>query len=413
MEGVNTKVFPSTAGSGPGELPFDATVLFKALQYQLLVAVEYCHDLTSEESLWIEVSGDVTVPGRIQTEVKHYTDSLTDSHANFWNTVKNWMHDNFKRTSFKSLVLLTTQEFGAQSELRGWNERTSVERLEIMENIFASSQATAARRADKQGINTTGNAGETSKPTKSLSLQQYVMDSDRRDKLIEILERIHITTGAADLAQRIQNYRTRYLTMIRPSKCQQFIDDLLGFMWSYKFLSEGWQITQRDFSAKFTELTRRYMKHPDTFPGVDTTALKATINVEQIKPMRFAQKIAEIGGERHLKKAALHRLVAETVISDLYSDGVLFKTELDGYMKNHLIQHQFGRERAMLNCADFTNQVELKKKSESFYLERNSMDVAPFCGMDHTRIEFRNGIYHLLAGEESEDEDEQFHWRLW
>lgn len=413
MESVNTELSPNMAGAAPGELPFDATLLFKALQYQLLVAIEYCHDLAPNESMWIEVSGDVTVPGRTQAEVKHYTDNLTDSHANFWNTVKNWMHKNFSPTSFRSLVLLTTQEFGVQSELKGWNERTPAERLEVMENIFASSCAAANKRAAKQEIKAAGNESETTKPTKSLSLQQYVMDPVRRDKLMEVLERMHITIGAADLKQSIHNYQRRFLTMIRPSKCQQFMDDLLGFIWSYKLLSDGWQITQRDFSAKFTELTRQYIKHPDTFPQIDTTALKTTINVEQIKPMLFARKITEFDGEKYLKKAALHRLVAETVISELLTDGVLFKPELDGYMQNHLVQHQFVRDRAMLDCFDLTSQVELKKKSESFYLERNSTDVAPFCGMDHTMIEFRNGIYHLLAGEESEDDDVQFHWRLW
>ncbi|MCS5514904.1 hypothetical protein NWF32_03245 [Pseudomonas qingdaonensis] len=73
---------------GDAPLPFDATLLFKALQYQLLVAVEYCYDLAPDESLWIEVMGDVTVPGKTQTEVKLYSNSLTDSHANFWNTIK-------------------------------------------------------------------------------------------------------------------------------------------------------------------------------------------------------------------------------------------------------------------------------------------------------------------------------------
>jgi len=397
----------------PGELPFDATVLFKALQYQLLVAIEYCHDLAPDECVWIEVSGDVTVPGRIQTEVKHYSDNLTDSHANFWNTVKNWMHEKFQRTSFKRLMLLTTQEFGAQSELQAWNECTPAERLVIMEDIFASSCNAADKRAAKQKLKEAENESETVKPTKSQALQNYVMDPSRHDTLMEVLERMHIATGAADLEQSVHNYQTRFLKMIRPSKCQQFLDDMLGFMWSFKLLNEGWQITQQDFSTKITELTRQYIKHPDTFPQIDTTALKMSIDVEQIKPMLFAKKLAEIDGDRHLNKAALYRLVAETVISELLSDGVLFKPELDGYMQNHLLQHQFGREKAMLDCSNLTSDVELKKKSEIFYLERNSANVEPFCGMDHTRIEFRNGVYHLLAGEESEDEDEEFHWRLW
>ncbi|HGL4053813.1 TPA: hypothetical protein ACKE1F_002955 [Citrobacter koseri] len=413
MESVNSRQTLSQHPADDGALPFDATLLFKALQYQLLVAVEYCHDLTPTECMWIEVSGDVTVPGKVQAEVKNYTDSLTDSHVNFWNTMKNWLHEKFDRSSFKTLVLLTTQEFGAQSELKNWNECTASARLKIMEGIFTSSLADATKKTAKKAVGKHGSDVPLVKLSKSQLLQQYVMAPERRAELMSILERMRITTGADSLEERIRNYQTRHLTAIRPSKYQHFIDDLLGFMCSTKFVTEGWQITQQDFSAKFTELTRRYIKHPDSFPEIDTVAIKATINVEEIKPMLFAQKIIEIGGEKHLKKAALHRVVAQTVISELYSDGVLFQPDVDSYMHNHLVQHQYGRESAMLNCTGLTKPEELNKHSIKFYLDRNAMDVIPFCGMEHTMIDFRNGIYHLLAGEDSEDEDEQFHWRLW
>ena len=88
-EGAKIGMCEYNAGpSGKVPLPFNATLLFKALQYQLLVAVEYCHDLGPGECLWLEMFGDVTVPGKTQTEVKNYSDNLTDSHSNFWNTLK-------------------------------------------------------------------------------------------------------------------------------------------------------------------------------------------------------------------------------------------------------------------------------------------------------------------------------------
>ncbi len=385
--------------SGDVPLPFDATLLFKALQYQLLVAVEYCYDLKPGECLWLEVLGDVTVPGKTQTEVKNYSDNLTDSHLNFWNTLKNWMHEDFDRTSFKSLVLLTTQEFGAQSQLKGWNKCTTTERLTVMEKIVSASQVSAEKKAGK--------------PSKSQLLQQYVIAPERRDILIEVLERMRITTGADSLEQRIQNYQTRHLKPIRPSKYQQFIDDLLGFMCSTQLVSEGWQITHQAFSDKLSELTHRYMKHPKTFPAVDKEALKQTIDIEEIRHMPFAQKIVEISGEQYLMRAALHRVIAQTTISDLYSDGVLFKPAVDIYLRNHLNLHLYGRESAMLDCTGITCQKDLNTRSMKFYLERHAMAVDPFCGLEHTMTEFRNGIYHMLAGEKPEDKDEEFHWRLW
>lgn len=406
---MDTTQLPNSTLPVNAPLPFDATLLFKALQYQLLVAVEHCYDLDAGECLWLEVLGDVTVPGKTQTEVKLYSDSLTDGHANFWNTLKNWLHEKFDRTSFKSLVLLTTQEFGAQTLLKGWNTATPAERLSIMESIVAASQTSSDKKAKKEP-----EAGDTApKPSKSQSLQQYVMASERRDALMEVLERMHITTGADSLEQRLQTYQTRHLKPIRPSKYQQFIYELLGFMCNPALVIGGWQITHQAFTDKLSELTHRYMKHPKTFPQVDIAALKRSIDIEEIRPMPFAQKIVEIGGEQHLKRAALHRVVAQTTISDLYTDGVLFKPVVDLYLSNHLTQHQYGRELAMLNSKGVTCSTELNTRSMKFFLERNGLPVEPFCSLEHTMPEFRNGIYHMLAGEKPEDEDDEFHWRLW
>lgn len=394
---------------GDAPVPFDATLLFKALQYQLLVAVEYCHDLAPDECVWVEAMGDVTVPSKTQAEVKLYTDSLTDSHTNFWNTVKNWLHENFPRTSFKSLILLTTQEFGALTLFKDWNTATPAVRLSIMESIAASSQAGAAKKAKKASEADEG----TGKVSKSQSLQQYVMALERREALLEVLERMHITTGAESLEQRLQTYETRHLKPIRPSKCQQFIYELLGFMCSPELVIGGWRITHQAFTEKLSELTHRYMRHPRTFPAVDIKALKRTIDVEEIRPMPFAQKIVAIGGEHHLKRAALHRVVAQTTISDLYTDGVLFKPMVDLYMSNHLTQHQYGRELAMLGCTGITCPTDLSGRSMVFFLERHNLPVESFCGLENTMPEFRNGIYHMLAGEKPEDEDDEFHWKLW
>lgn len=281
-----------TTQSGDARLPFDATLLFKALQFQMLVAVEYCHDLDPNECLWLEVMGDVTVPGKVQTEVKLYSDSLTDSHANFWNTVKNWLHEKFDRTSFKSLVLLTTQEFGSQTLLNGWNTANAAQRLSIMEKITGPALTVADEQAEVEPD--VGDA--VPKFSKSQSLQQHVMAPERRDALMEVLERMRITTGTESLEQRLRTYETRHLKPIRPSKCQQFIYELLGFIYSPELVIEGWKITHQAFTDKLSELTHRYMKHPMTFPPVDMATLKKSVDVEEIRPMPFAQKIVEIGG---------------------------------------------------------------------------------------------------------------------
>lgn len=384
------------------KLPVDATHLFKALQYQLFVAVDHCYALEPDQCLWLEVFGDVTVLGKTQIEVKFYSDSLTDSHSNFWNTLKNWLNGGFDHKAYQTLVLLTTQEYGAQTALKGWNDRTAAGKLSVMQTIFDASQG----KLKNDDV-------ETSKPSKSQTLQQYVMAAERRDDLIEILERMKITTAAASLEERIHNFKTVHLKTIRDTKYQNFINGLLGFMCGTELVATGWEITHKAFSDKLSELNKLYMKHPNTFPPLDEDALKKSIKIKEIKSRMFAQKINEIGGESRLHKAALHLLIAEQTISQLYDDGVLFKSDVDRYLSNHLVKHLDGRELAILNCEETFCEKELKNRSMKFFLARHDLAVDQFCSFENTRVEFRNGIYHMLADAHPEDEQDEFYWRLW
>lgn len=423
----STQLLEGTLAPGAAPLPFDATILFKALHYQLLVAIEQGHDLQPEECLWIEALGDVTVPGRMQTEVKHFRDDLTDSHLNFWNTVKNWLHERFDCSSYKALVLMTSQDFGTQSSLKNWNAMSAAQRLAVMEEIAGHWQATPDTSAPKetptisappeplspQEDEDTAEQANGRKPSKARTIQQYVLAKERRATLMQVLERMHIAHGQADLPARLNHYMTRHLKTIRPSLQQQYMDDLLGFMFSAGRVLGGWKITHREFAAKLTTLAQLYMKHPSEFPQVDKGALEGQINLDEIRGNLFAQKILEIDGEKYLRDAALHRLVAEQAIADLYRDQILFKPMLDGYINSHHSIHLAEREAAMLDCDDNADSNKLKKESLKFYLARLKVWPAPFCSMNNTMTEFRNGIYHMLADEIPEKKEEEFHWRLW
>lgn len=86
-----------------GKLANDATKLLEAISYQLIVTLEYCHDLVEGQTLWIEVYGDVTVGGTSQVEVKNFVDDLTDGHINFWNTLKTGFRQNSNKGCTPSL----------------------------------------------------------------------------------------------------------------------------------------------------------------------------------------------------------------------------------------------------------------------------------------------------------------------
>lgn len=421
-------------------LPFDATDLFLALQYQLVVAIDYCHKLEPGQRLWIELLGDVTIEGSRQVEVKHFSDDLTDSHPNFWNTIKNWLHEDFPLNSYSRLTLLSTQGYGAMTLLKEWNSSSAAERLAIMEKIVgrrkaakasASAKAAASPRNADIEVETSERAGEAAatfndqiikkvedasdpaKDSKSQTLQAYVMAAERRDALMLVLERMQIITCAPTLQERIQQYITQHLKAIRPMRCQQYVADLLGFMWSPERLARGWCIEYKEFTDKITDLTKAYIRHPTYFPRIDTDAIKQRINLQEVKAMRFAQKIEEIGFSEHLMRAAVHRAVAEKTIADFIEDSTASKSDLDLYFDNTRGQHRNVRESAMHKCRRIQDSDALKEMSQDFYLERLASTIDPFCGMDSTTPDFRNGVFHLLADDQPKDADDEFHWRLW
>ncbi len=119
-------------------IDFEARKLFEAIKYQIHVAIEYCHKLEDDQSLWIEVYGDVAVDNEGAVEVKMWEDDLSDGHSNFWNTLHNWLKPAFDHHRFKELILLTTQSFGSRSKLSTWNESDAAQRLILLNSIDAA-----------------------------------------------------------------------------------------------------------------------------------------------------------------------------------------------------------------------------------------------------------------------------------
>lgn len=60
---------------------------------------------------------------------------MTDSHLNFWKTLNNWLKPDFDPVKYKSLLLVTTQNYGEKTSFRDWNGTNSANRLTILLSI--------------------------------------------------------------------------------------------------------------------------------------------------------------------------------------------------------------------------------------------------------------------------------------
>lgn len=390
------------------KLDVDATKLFEALKYQIHVAIEYCHALSDDESLWVEVFGDVTVGADSQIEVKDYEDDLTDSHENLWNTLNNWLKPEFNHELYRNLILLTTQTFGANSTLKDWNQKAPKERLAILEGILAASEERHAKPKKAGAAD-----AKLPEPSKALKLQRKVFADERRDALLSALPKIQIVTDQPGLLEHIEWYKRNYLRPLPPNRQDDYLGDLFGFITSAAKITNGWEISSAEFTAKTRELTARYMVGTVKFPPVNHEVLEQQASAMDVSERSFALKLSEIGGQKFIPRATADLLHAQHYIAELIKDCGVFQPDFDSYRRNHHQTHCSGRLYEMEGADPSLSHAELQTLSRKFYLRRCQESVMPFCSFENTPTEFRNGIYQMLADEPAGTGIEGLYWRLW
>ncbi|MBC3231355.1 hypothetical protein [Serratia fonticola] len=403
------------------KLDFDASKLFEALKYQIHIAIDYCHTLEKHDVLWIEVCGDVTVEGRDQIEVKDYSDDLTDGHENFWNTLNNWLKPAFNHQQYTNLILLTTQAYGERASLKNWENLDAQQRLDTLESIFKSAEARfekASRLSDKSRKEEEGEGNlaerKSVSPSQTLKLQRKILATDMRESLLEALPKIRIVTEQPDLLGLIARYKRQYLKSIHPHRMDSFLDDLFGFMTNALKITGGWKFTVDEFDKKFAELTARYLIGTLKFPSINSELVEMEATKMDVRTRRFAMKLDEIGGgDELILQATADLLQAQQYIVEVIKDNTTSQNDIDDYCRNQSRMHSSSRLSAMYKCDPSLSHDQLQRASCAFYGDRCAVAVAPFSSYDSTPIEFRNGIYHMLADEESSSSFSEFHWRLW
>ncbi|AGI24356.1 hypothetical protein H681_12430 [Pseudomonas sp. ATCC 13867] len=381
-----------------GKLTNDATKLLEAISYQLIVTLEYCHNLIEGQALWLEVYGDVTVGGKAQIEVKNFVDDLTDGHINFWNTLKNWTSSKFKQEKYCELILLTTQAYGATAELRHWNQLTVGDRLALLDNVLKHSEARTAASGKKE--------------SKVVQIQQFVMAEERREILLDVIGKVRIVSDEPSLVVRAEEAKSRYGKGLDPSKRGDYFEALLGYLIEPCISKDGWKITYDDFDIKIATLFARYCKNSRKFPVVDLTSLKGLVDESAYADRLFVKKLHEIKYAEKIPAAILEHMVAVQTISSEFKRFTVEKLDVDSYKNDQLKRHISLRSGAIKQCRRLSKEYWCEE-SQIFFDNRCGEPVDGMPAFDGTTVDFRNGIWHMLADDEDEEGNERLHWRLW
>lgn len=380
------------------KLANNATRLLEAISYQLIVTLEYCHALAKGQTLWLEYYGDVTVSGEVQVEVKDFVEDLTDGHINFWNTLKNWMSPSFKQAKYSELILLTTQTYGAASKLRHWNYSTVQEKLDLLQGVLEQSEARIAASGDK--------------PSRAVQAQRFVMAEERRETLLDVIEKVHILTDEPNLVTRADHVKSVYCKGVHPEKHDDYFRAMMGFLIDPEKSRNGWKVTYEDFDLQIASLNSLYGRHSRRFPVVDKSLFKDKVGDPSYLDRLFVKKLHEIEYPTKVPTAILEHMVAVYTISSELQRFNLEKDDIDRYKEEQLNRHVSLRAAAMRRCSREPKEYWCDE-SKSFFDLRCGETPDKIPTFDDTSLDFRNGIWHMLADDEDEVDSEKLHWRLW
>jgi hypothetical protein len=358
-----------------------------AFHYQVLIGLDKCFKLGEGQSVWFEKDGDVSlispdVLASTQTEVKDYAAALTDHHENLWKTLKNWLAPEFNHKQYGSLVLHTTQAFGATTRLKDWNKHSAEERLAVLKTIFGE-------RTEEQL-----NAENLSEVIK---LQKEVMNSEVL-LLTSVLRKVTLFTQAEN-AQDLEKEILSKPVGIPRNNQQTYLDGLVGFVYA-QATQQTWSVKYQDFLAKCESLTALLCKKEFTFPifsGYEASKL----DVDTHKDRPFVQKIVEIEHHEVISDAIGNWLeLHNSLIKDL-DESVVYKEKTNTYQSQLVKNYKRAYSSAQLEATDAIKSSKLLYNNIIREHPLNMGDIIP-------PIEYKNGLIH----DAMDDEERNLKWRV-
>ena len=365
----------------------DSTKTFKPIIYQFLIALEKCFEMQDNESIWIEKYGDVTSSSGMQIEVKDYQKNLTDLDHNVWKTLKNWLHDNFKATNYKNLILLTTQTISKSSKFIDWNTKNKDEKYRIL-NLIAEE---FNKQKDKSDF--------------TQKLLNDVLKPDKRHKLLEILEKFTIQSKADNYEVLYKKLKETRTDGVLEEKKDEYLDSLIGYIINPAMTSSGWEIKNKEFRQKTKSLIETYTSTTKIFPKIETPSITDDI-IKEHRSYLFVQKIEDIDYFEVKSEAISDFIYSRTILNEELKNYEISRKEYKHYEDELLKSFQAKRRNALLNV-NSSNHINESKK---LYNDTIGEAASNFYNFNDTPKSYRNGILHELANDSNNPND--IVWKL-
>lgn len=369
---------------------FDASDSVEGIILQFYVALDKCFELGEGESLFIEKDGDVSTPTQ-QFEVKKFADPLTDSHVNFWKTLSNWSKTEFDAAKYKSLILLTTQDYGEKTLFKNWNEMDALARLAILKSIFITAQRryeTAKEKAEE---------GKTPKKPETLGYMEKIFHEDNQPRLDSILSKVFIDDNSPPLEELYERIKTRYFRGIPKDNKENAINAALGLIISPEIVNNEFEVQEKLFTEKFLAITSLYHSATIIFPKKHINLKLNDEEMQEYMEANFVKKIKDIEYYEVVPDAITDYVITSRTIAEELRGRIVGKKIYESY-ESELIKQINSRYRKACRASTPENAIRLAKDHYDDVMGMSSPNLANY---NDTHITYKNGTLHSLADDES------------
>ncbi len=355
------------------KLSFDSTLQLKGFVFQFLVALDRCFEMREGESVYIETFGDVSVLGvnaSTQIESKYYKRPLTDLDKNFWNTLHNWLKDDFPIEKFGSLVLLTTQKVGIESSWLNWNGKSLSERKTVLKSIKKSFDTKKRKSKDIKAH------------------LDYIFDDKRLDRLNDVIKKLYIDNLDKDATQYYKDLQNKNKAIPGIQRAR-YVNALLGWVIQQK---KHWIITYDDFDKEATVLASKLIENTAVFPDkLHLTAIKH----EEYEENAFVGKIKNIEYDEVVPEAVDDYVHTALLIEQELGESLAIKTQFEVYEES--VEKRYRTEYRMAS-RNYEKGGRIQS-SQDLYDNVTSANDGTFHTYNSVPPYFHNGVMQILANE--------------
>ena len=370
----------------------DASLQQAGTIYQYLIALKDCFELNDDDTLQIEVQGDVSIinnlSGIFQKEVKHHFDdkNLSDRDIDFWKTLANWYTEYDRTKSFSHLILSTTANISSSSCFHNWNELSKKDKLAIVRNI--------------------GSVKKEKEETFRHQYDRIFNESYNEENLLDILGKFTIESSQSSL-KGISNEFSKYIRAIPEANRDGYIGALLGRI--LKKITDPphkWEFTKKEFD-EICQVEAAAYGTKGNIPLPNDFAKSAMPNNETSALERkwFVQAIKEIEYDREIGLAMSDYWKATMTIAKYFKDDLMYCESLDEYVEDLSTKLHFAKSNSEIDA----NGVEDKEKlkiSQRLYNDVMQWEANDFGSIIRNQGYFQRGVIHDIV------DDKELRWKV-